>query len=180
MGRLVWLISRFWLNGLYGLVVEFGQQLALWIALCVTIVAVFFFCVEHFVPPVVECILCGFKPFLLLLQAPRGGKKSLLEVLLFQVFFRDDECIVVRTVLFSGGRLMSSALRIAVIGRLFRAVFGVTWLILLHRWVHGVVVFFGINRGIIIFCAVVAVFTVAGFRAASMASSVSYRGDYPS
>ena len=61
------LIGRFRLNGLYGLVVEFGQQLALWIALCVTIAAVFFFCVEHFVPPAVEHILRGLKPLLLLL-----------------------------------------------------------------------------------------------------------------
>ena len=34
-----------WRNGLYGLIVEFGQQLALWVALCVAIVAVFFFSV---------------------------------------------------------------------------------------------------------------------------------------
>ena len=67
MGRAVWLISRFWLNGLYGLVIEFGQQLAFWIALCVAIGTVFLFSVEHFVPPMVERVLCGFKPLLQLL-----------------------------------------------------------------------------------------------------------------
>ena len=67
MGWSVRLIGCFWLNGLYGLVVEFGQQLALWIALCVTIAAVFLFSVEHFVPPAVERILHGLKPLLLLL-----------------------------------------------------------------------------------------------------------------
>ena len=66
-GWSVHLIDRFRLNGLYGLVVEFGQQLVLWIALCVTVAAVFFFCFKHFVPPAVERILRGLKPLLLLL-----------------------------------------------------------------------------------------------------------------
>mgnify|MGYP005845754917 CR=1 FL=1 len=64
-GRSVWLIGSFRLSGLYGLVVEFGQQLALWISLCVAIVAVFFSSVEHFVPPAVECILRGLEALLL-------------------------------------------------------------------------------------------------------------------
>ena len=97
-------------NGLYGLIVEFGQQLALWVALCVAIVAIFFFSVEHFVPSTVERILCGLKPLLLLLQAPRGGNKPSMEVLLFQVFFRDDECIIVRTVLLFGDSLVNFTL----------------------------------------------------------------------
>ena len=45
MGRSFRLISRFSLNGLYGLIVEFGQQLAFWVALCVVIVAIFSFSV---------------------------------------------------------------------------------------------------------------------------------------
>ena len=61
---------------------------------------------------------------------------------------------------------MSSALGIAVIGRLFRAVFGVTWLILLHRCVHVVIVAFGVDPGINFSCTVVAIFTVTGLRAA--------------
>ena len=54
-----------------------------------------------------------------------------------------------------------------MIGRLLRAVFGVTWLILLHRWVHMVVVAFGVDWGVDFFSAVIAIFTVAGLRAAS-------------
>ena len=61
---------------------------------------------------------------------------------------------------------MSSALGIAVIGRLLRAVFGVTWLILLHRWVHMVVVAFRVDWGVDLSSAVIAIFTVAGLRAA--------------
>ena len=79
----------------------------------------FSFGVQHLIPSSVERILRGLKPLLLLLQAPRGGHKPSVEVLLFQVFFR-DECVVVRTVLLSGGGLMSSTLGIAVIERLLR------------------------------------------------------------
>ena len=54
-------------NGLYSFIIEFGQQLALWVALCVAIATVFFVSVEHFVPSAVECILRGLKPLFLLL-----------------------------------------------------------------------------------------------------------------
>ena len=50
-----------------GLIVEFWQQLALWIALCVATAAVLFFSVKHFFPAAVERILRGLKPLLLLL-----------------------------------------------------------------------------------------------------------------
>ena len=114
--RSVRLIGRFRLDGLYGLVVEFGQQLALWVALCVAIATVFFFSVEHFIPSAVERILRGLMPLLLLLQAPRGGDKPSVEVLLFQVPLRDDECIVVRTVLLSGDKFMSFIFAVTMIG----------------------------------------------------------------
>ena len=84
---------------------------------------------------------------------------------MFQTFFRDDECIVVRTVLLSGGRLMSFTLGIAVIGRLLQAMFSVTWLLLLHRWIHMVVFAFGVDRGVNFSCAIIAIFVVAGLRA---------------
>ena len=58
---------RFRLNGLYGLVVEFELQLALWIALCVAIATVFLCSVKHFVPSTVEHVLRNLKPLLLLL-----------------------------------------------------------------------------------------------------------------
>ena len=89
---------------------------------------------------------------------------------MFQTSFRDDECIVNRTVLLSGGSLMSSALGIAMVGRLLWAVFGMTWLILLHHWVPMVVVAFGVNRSVILFCVVIANFTMTGFRAAPASS----------
>ena len=66
----VGLIGRFifQLDGLYSLVVEFGQQLALWVALCVVIATIFFFSVEHFVPsavvrvlPALSLCFCFFK-----------------------------------------------------------------------------------------------------------------------
>ena len=68
-GWSVRLIGRiiFQRDGLYGLIVEFGQQLALWVALCVAIIAIFLFSVEYFVSFVVERILRGLKPLLLLL-----------------------------------------------------------------------------------------------------------------
>ena len=65
---------------------------------------------------------------------------------------------------------MSSSLGITVIGRLLRAVFGVTWLILLHRWVHMVVLAFGVDWGVDFSSAVIAIFTVARLRAASASS----------
>ena len=67
MGLWVRLIGRFRLNGLNGLVIKFGQQLALWIALCLTITTVFLFSVKPLVPSVMERILRGLKPLLLLL-----------------------------------------------------------------------------------------------------------------
>ena len=128
--------------------------------------AVLFFSVKHFVPSAVERILCGLKPFLLLLQAPRGGDKPSMEVLLFHVPFRDDVCIIVRTVLLSGDRLMSFTLGIAVIGQRLRTMFTVRWFILLCRWVRVVVVSSGVDRGVIFSCAVIAVLAEAGFGAA--------------
>ena len=149
-GQSIRLIGRFLLNGLYGLVVEFGQQLALWVALCVAVATIFFFSIKHFVPFAVERILCGLKPLLLLLQAPHGGNKPSMEVLLFQVPFWNDVCIVVRTVLLSGDRLMSFTLGVAVIGQRLRTMFVVPWLILLHCWVHWAIVAFRVVRGIIL------------------------------
>ena len=161
IGRIV-----FWRDGLYSLVVEFGQQLALWIPLCVATAAVLFFSVKHFVPSAIERILRGLKPLLLLLQAPHSGDKPFVEVLLFQVPFRDDVCIIVRTVLLSGDRLMSFTLDAVVIGQQLCTMFAVRWLILLHHWVHVVVVSFVVDRDIILSCAVIAVFAVAGLNAA--------------
>ena len=68
------------------------------------------------------------------------------------------------------GGLMSSSLGIIVIGRLLRTVFGVTWLILLHRLVHMVVVAFGVDWGVDLSGALIAIFTVAGLGAASVPS----------
>ena len=93
-----------------------------------------------------------------------------MEVLLFQVPFRDDVCIVVRAFLLSGDRLMSFILGVAVIGQRFCIMFAVRWLILLHRWVHVVVVFFGVDRGIILSCAVIVGFAEAGFGATPTSS----------
>ena len=143
----VWQIGRIFFrrNGHDSLVVEFGQQLTFWVALCLAITAVSFLSVEHFIPSVVERILRGFKPLLLLLQAPRGGNKSVVEVLLFQLFFWDDVCIAVRTVLLSRDRFISFVFGIAVIGQWSRTVFVVSLLVLLHHWVHGVAVAFGVD-----------------------------------
>ena len=89
---------------------------------------------------------------------------------MFQACFRDDECIVIRTVLLSQGGLMSLSLGIIVIGHLLRAMFGVAWLVLLHCWVHMVVVAFGVDWGVDLFGAFIAIFTVAGLGAASAPS----------
>ena len=108
-----------------------GSSLRFWIALCVATATVLFFSVEHFVPSTVECVLRGLEPLLLLLQAPRGGNKPSMEALLFHVPLRDDVCIVVRTVLLSGDRLMSFTLGVAVIGQRLCTMFDVRWIILL-------------------------------------------------
>ena len=84
---------------------------------------------------------------------------------MFHLFVRDDECIVVWTVFLFWGGFMSSSLQIIVIGYLHRTWFGVTWLFLLHRWVHIVVVAFGVDWGVDFSSAVIAIFTVAGLRA---------------
>ena len=60
--------------------------------------------------------------------------------------------------------------RIAVIGRLLQVAFGMTWLILLHRWVHMAVVAFGVDWGVDLSSVVIAIFTVAGLRAVSAPS----------
>ena len=93
---------------------------------------ILFFGVEHFVPSTVERILRGLKPLLLLLQTPRGGNEPSMEVILFQVSFRDDVCILVRTVFLSGERLMSSILSVDVFGQLLHTMFVVRWFILLY------------------------------------------------
>ena len=54
-------------------------------------------------------------------------------ILLLQVPVR---CDVVRTVIFDGVGLFGLILRVAVVGRLFNAVFVVRWLALLYRWVY--------------------------------------------
>ena len=79
-------------------------------------------------------------------------------------------CIVVRTVLLSGDRLISFTLGVAVIGQRLRTMFTVRWLTLLCRWVHVVVVSSRVDRGNILSCAVIAVFAEAGFGAAPTSS----------
>ena len=88
-----------------------------------------------------------------------------MEVLLFQVPFRDDVCFVVRAVLLSGDGLMIFTLGVAVIGQRLRTMFAVRWFILFCRWVNVVVVSSGVDRGVIFSCAVIAVFAEAGFGA---------------
>ena len=61
---------------------------------------------------------------------------------------------------------MNSSLGIIVIGRLLRTVFGVTWFMLLHRWVHMVVVAFGVSQSVILFWVVITIFTVNGLKVA--------------
>ena len=93
-----------------------------------------------------------------------------MEVLLLQVPFRYDVCVIVRTVLLSGDRLMSFTLGVAVMGQRLRTMFVVRWLILLCRWVHVVVVSSRVDRGIILSCAIIIVFAEAGFGAAPTSS----------
>ena len=87
--------------------------------------------VEYFVPPAVECILCGLKPLLLLLQTPRCGNKPSAEVLFLQVRFWDDVCIFVRSVFFPRRGLMRLILGVVVLGRRIRTMFAVCILIVL-------------------------------------------------
>ena len=123
---------------------------------------VLFSSVQHFVPSTDKRILRGLKPLFLLLKTPRGGNKPSVEVLLFQVPFRDDVCIVIRTILLFGDGLMISTLGVAVIGQWLRTMFAIRWLVLLCR--------FGVGRGLILSCTVIAVFAEAGFGAAPTSS----------
>ena len=79
------------------------------------IAAVFFLSVKHFVPSVIEHILCGLKPLLVLIQAPCSGYKSLLEAFSFHLCIRDDECVVIPNVLLFGDKLISGVFGIVVI-----------------------------------------------------------------
>ena len=65
---------------------------------------------------------------------------------------------------------MSFTLGVAVIGQWLRTMFAVRWFIQLCRWVHVVVICFGVDRGIILSCAVIAVFPDVGFGAAPTSS----------
>ena len=114
--------------------------------------------------------MCGFKPLLLLLQTSRYGHKLSVEVISFYAFFRNDECIIVRTVFLSWAGLMNSSLWIIVIGRLLRTVLGVTWLVLLHRWFSMDIVAFGVDRSIDSSGALPDVVIVTGFGTASAPS----------
>ena len=107
--------------------------------------------------------MCGFKLLLLLLQAPRGGDKSLVEVLLFQLLLWDDECLVIPIALLFGDRLVIGVFGIAVIRQGPRTVFTITLLVRLHCWVRGFFIVFGVVRGVIPSCAGIAVFTMAWF-----------------
>ena len=72
-----------------------------------------------------------------------------MEVLLLQVPFRDDVCIIVRTVLLSRDRLISFTLGVSVVGQRLCTVFAVRWFIQLCRWVLVVVVSSGVDWSVI-------------------------------
>ena len=82
---------------------------------------------------------------------------------MFQVPFRDDVCIFVRTVFLPRGGLMRFILYIAVFGHQIRTMFAICSFIVLCRWVNVVVVSSGVDWSVIFSCAVIAVFVEAGF-----------------
>ena len=128
---------------------------------------ILFFIVEHFVPPAVECILCGLKPLLLFLQAPRCGNKPSVEVLLLQVCVQDDGCIIARTVFFPRWGLMMLIFGVIVFGRRIRTMFVVCILIVFCHRGGAFVIFSGVAWTIVI-----AVFAMAGLRAAPLTSAL--------
>ena len=124
------------------------------------------------VPPAVEHILCDLEPLLLFLQAPRCGSKPPVEVLLLQVCFQDDGCIFVRTIFFPKRGLMRLIFGVIVFGRRIRTMFAVCILIVFCHRGGAVVVSSGVAWTIISSCAVIAVFALAGFRAAPLTSAL--------
>ena len=126
----------------------------------------------YFVPLDVERILCDLDPLLLFLQAPRCGNKPSAEVPLFQVRFRDDVCIFIRTVFLPRGGLMRFILGVAVFGRWIRTMFAVCSFIVLRRRGNVVVVSSGVDWTVIFSCAVIAVFAMEGLRAAPLTSAL--------
>ena len=124
----------------------------------------------HVVLPAIERILCELEPLLLFLQAPRCGNKPSVEVLLLQVCFLDDACIFVRASSFPRRGLMRLILGVIVFGRRIRTMFVVCILIVLCHRGGAVVVSSRVEWTVISSCAVIAVFVMAGLRAAPLTS----------
>ena len=119
------------------------------------------------VPPAVERILCDLEPLLLFLQASRCANKPSTEVLLLQVCFWDDGCIIVRTVFFPRRGLMRLIFGVIVFGRQIHTMFAVCILIVFCHRGSAVVVFSGVAWTIVI-----AAFAMAGLRAAPLTSAL--------
>ena len=130
----------------------------------------------YFVPLTVERILCDLGSLLLFLQAPRGGNKPSAEVFLLKVRFWDDVCIFVWTVVFPRWGLMRLILGVIVFGRWVRTMYLVCILIMLCHRGGAVGVSSRVEWAIISSCAVIAVFAMAGLRAAPLMSALGFLG----
>ena len=104
----------------YGLIVEFWQQFALRVALCLVTSAIFICGVEYFAPSNSECIFRCFELPLLLFQATSSGDEPFVEVLLLQQLVRRE---VVRTIIFAGDGLFELFTQVALFGWLLDGMF---------------------------------------------------------
>ena len=167
-----WLIGHIVIRryGRDSIIVEFEKHFAFGVAICLAVTAVFFLSVEHFVPSIIERILCRFKASILLFLAPHSGDKSLLEAFLFHLFFRDDECIITQTDLLFGDWLVTCVFGIVVVRQRPRNVFAASLFVLLHGWGYWVFIVLGVFWGVISSCVGIAIFTMAWFRAVPLSS----------
>ena len=82
---------------------------------------------------------------------------------MFQVPFREDVCIFVRTVFLPRGGMMRVILGVAMFGHRIRTMFAVCSFSVLCRWVNVVVVSSGVDWSVILSCVVIAIFAEVGF-----------------
>ena len=103
------------------------------------------------------------KLLLLFLKATCRGYKPALEALLFDGILWHDEFVIVEACLVFGGRYVIIILFLSICRSLMRVGFSI-----LLCWILLEAVVFGTVRGVVISCARITIFALAGLRAAPL------------
>ena len=120
---------------------------------------------EDLGPSVGQQVLVGLKLLLLFLQAFCCGYKPALEALLLDGILRHDKFFVAEAHLVFGEGHVIVILRFSVCCLFLRASLPI---LSLETWPEGIVFVFGTIHNVIISCAGIAAFAMAGLRAAPM------------